>query len=61
MTASDFYWVVGKDTNFLVQVKETYGNKYQLRVLKYAIFCIFRKSSLILERISKAEDIQRAN
>jgi hypothetical protein len=30
MTASDLHWVVDKDTKFLVQVKETYGGKYQL-------------------------------
>jgi hypothetical protein len=30
MTASELHWVVDKDTNFLVQVKETYGEKYQL-------------------------------
>jgi len=33
-TASDLHWVVDEDIDFLVQVKETYGNKYQLRVVK---------------------------
>jgi len=62
MTASDLPWVVGKTTNFPVRVKEIYGAKnILLRVLKYAIFSIFRKSSLILERISKAEVISCVN
>jgi hypothetical protein len=57
MTASDLHWVVDKDTNFLVHVKETYGNIYQLRVPKYAISSLFRSSSLTLERISNTEVI----
>ena len=57
MTASDLRWIVGNVTNAPVHVKEIYGGGIPVASTKHTIFPIFRKSSLILERISNSEVI----